>query len=121
MTFSSLSVSMFMSILPACIHVHHIYVWYLGKTEESIRSPGTRVIDSCKMLHGFPELNLGQERQVFLTAKPSFQPQLLFGQDHDTVKSVSAHRYFLQAKSSLECIIRFWKQILPERAITAMI
>jgi hypothetical protein len=33
-----------MGVLPACISVYHMYAWCTGRPEDSIGSPGTRVI-----------------------------------------------------------------------------
>jgi hypothetical protein len=52
---------MCISVLPACV---------------SVRFPGTRITDSCELLRGCWELNLGplEEQSVLLTAEPSLQP-----------------------------------------------
>jgi hypothetical protein len=34
--------------LPACMHVYHGHTWYLWKSEEGVRSPGTGVTDGCE-------------------------------------------------------------------------
>ena len=49
---------MCISVLPACV---------------SVRFPGTRITDSCELLCGCWELNLGplEEQPVLLTAEPS--------------------------------------------------
>lgn len=39
---------MYMSVLPACIPVHHVRVCCLGSPEEGVRSPRTRVINGCE-------------------------------------------------------------------------
>ena len=55
--------------LPACIYVYHIHVWCPYKTEESVKSLGTRVMDGYKPPYGYWEPNLSplQEPQVLLT------------------------------------------------------
>lgn len=55
-----------MSILPACMHVHHVHAWYLQRSEEGIGSPRTRVTDGCEPLSEFKKLNPGslQDQQV---------------------------------------------------------
>ncbi|KAL6083041.1 hypothetical protein STEG23_011297 [Scotinomys teguina] len=50
---------MCMNVLSANMYVHHVHVWYLRKSEESFRHPGTRVIDSCEPPCGFWELSPG--------------------------------------------------------------
>lgn len=35
-----------MGVLPACLPVHYICVWYSQRSEESVRSPSTEVTDS---------------------------------------------------------------------------
>jgi hypothetical protein len=42
------------------------------KPEEAIGTPGTRVTDSCELLHGFWELNLGslEKQQELLSGEP---------------------------------------------------
>lgn len=41
-----------MFCLYICMYVHHMYAWYLGKSEEGIGSPGNRVRDGCEVLGG---------------------------------------------------------------------
>ena len=41
-----LLIFMCMNVLPTCVDVHHVCTWYLQKSEESTRSPGTGVTDS---------------------------------------------------------------------------
>lgn len=57
-----------MSVLPSCMYVYHVHVWYLRKSLEGI---------SYELLCGCWELNPDppQEQQVFSTAEPALQPQ----------------------------------------------
>jgi hypothetical protein len=52
------------------------WVQCLGKPEEGVTSPETRVTNSCKQPQGCWELNLGSqpELQVLLTTELSLQP-----------------------------------------------
>ena len=36
------------NVLPACIYVYHMYAWYPWRSEESIRSLGTGVMNGCE-------------------------------------------------------------------------
>lgn len=69
----------------ACVHVlHHVCVPGALVSEEGGRTPETRVIDSCEVLHGCRELKLGplQEQHTFLTTELSLQaPGSLFDMD----------------------------------------
>lgn len=60
-----------MCVLPARMFVHHMPAWWPQKPEDSVSSLGSGVIDSCKPLWGYKELNLGlpQEHQVLLTTE----------------------------------------------------
>lgn len=63
---------MYMDVLPTCMYVHCVHVWYPRKPEEGSRSIGTEVKDSCRQPCCTWELNSElQERQVFLTVEPS--------------------------------------------------
>jgi hypothetical protein len=47
-----------MSVLPACIHVHHVQTWCLQRSD--VRSPGSGFIDGWEPQCGWDwELNLG--------------------------------------------------------------
>lgn len=35
-------------VLPACISVYHVHVWYLRRPERGIGSGGTRVMNGCE-------------------------------------------------------------------------
>jgi hypothetical protein len=48
-----------MSGLPICMHVYHMHVWSLQRSEKGIESPRTRVMDGCKPSRGYCELNMG--------------------------------------------------------------
>lgn len=66
--------------LLACVYVYHMHVWCPHKSEESVKSPETRVIDGYKLPYGYWEPNLGplQESQVrFTWAEPSLQSLVL--------------------------------------------
>jgi hypothetical protein len=58
------------------VYVHHVHAWYLERSEEDTRYPGTGLRAGCELPCGCWELNLGpmQELQVFLTAELSLQP-----------------------------------------------
>ena len=50
-----------MLILPVCIFIHYVYVWY----------PETRVTDSCESPCGYQELTLGpQKNRTVSTLNP---------------------------------------------------
>jgi hypothetical protein len=60
----------------------YIYTYYPWRPEEGFRSPGAGVIGSYEpttLLFWDSNTGLLQEQQVLLTAKPSLQPMLLFG------------------------------------------
>lgn len=65
-----------MSILPVGLYVHYMCTWVPQKSEKSIKSPGTKVMDGCDPPRGFWKLNLSplREQQVLLTGEPSVQP-----------------------------------------------
>lgn len=50
---------MYVGILPARTSVHHLHAWHLWRPEEGTRYPETRVTDSCGLLCGCWEWNLG--------------------------------------------------------------
>lgn len=56
-----------MTVLPVCMFVSYVYVWYLRGLEEGV-VPGTGVTDVCELMCGFWELNLGplEEQPVVL-------------------------------------------------------
>ena len=64
---------MCLSVLPACVYVYHVSAWYLQKSEEGIKSPGTGVTDSCKPC-GCWEPNVSSARAASaLYTEPSLQ------------------------------------------------
>lgn len=46
-----------MSVLPACLHMHHAHAWCLQRSEDSTVSPGTGTADGCKLPCGYWEVN----------------------------------------------------------------
>lgn len=67
---------MCMSILSACMLMHHKYACSLGRPEEVIESPGTGVKYGFESLHEYLKLNLGslEKQPVPSTTKQSLQP-----------------------------------------------
>lgn len=65
-----------MCILPTCISVHHLQDLCLWESEDGAGSPGTSVIDSCKLSCGCWELNL--KVGTLLTAEPPFHTLVYF-------------------------------------------
>jgi hypothetical protein len=63
---------MFMSVLLAYMHVHHVCTSCLWRPEGGFRSPTTGVMGGCELLCGFWELNTGslQAQPVLLSAEP---------------------------------------------------
>lgn len=61
--------------------MHHMHAWYPGKSEEIIRSPGTRITYGCDSPRGCRELNLEpqQDQQVLCTTEPTLPKPLLPG------------------------------------------
>lgn len=55
-----------MAVLPVCLYVHHICAYFLQRSEESIKCPGTRGI----------ELGSSAKAASALTTETSFQPQI---------------------------------------------
>lgn len=43
--------------LPVCLYVYHVYTWYLWRSEEGFRVPGTRVTVGCELKYGHREPN----------------------------------------------------------------
>lgn len=72
--FCSPHLAMFMSILSACVSVHYRCSRCPEGPAKGIRSPGTRVTDSCETLCEYWESNLGPLTEPFL------QPQHLYFQ-----------------------------------------
>ena len=64
---------MFFLSVYLCTNIH---AWCLQRSEEGIRSPGTRALDGCEPVSRWWESNPGplQEQQVPLTTGPSLQP-----------------------------------------------
>jgi hypothetical protein len=67
---------MCMCILPTHISVHHMYVWYLQRSEEDVRFSGitlSAVTDGCEPTWGFWEQNPFplEEQTVFSATAPS--------------------------------------------------
>jgi hypothetical protein len=63
---------MCLSVLFAQMSVYHVRVWCSWRSEEDIESLGTRVINGCKFLCRFVELNLSPlQKQVLLTTETS--------------------------------------------------
>jgi E3 ubiquitin-protein ligase NEDD4 len=69
-----------MSVLPACMSVHHMHTWCLWRPEEGVGSPGIGVTDSCELPCGCWELNSGplKKQPVLLTTEPSLNPTPTF-------------------------------------------
>ena len=59
---------MHMGVLPACVSVHHVCAVPV-EARRGCHIPGTGVTDSCELLCGCWELNLGplEEQRVLLT------------------------------------------------------
>lgn len=66
-----------MSVLPACISVHHMYVWCQWGLQEGIRDPGTIIIGAYEPPHGCLELDSGplEKHPVLLTTESFLQPK----------------------------------------------
>lgn len=63
-------------ILPICISVHHVHIWYLWRPEEGFKFPGTGVTGSYDPPLWVLGLNLGslEEQPVVLTAELPLLP-----------------------------------------------
>lgn len=55
-----------MGVLPACISVHHMCVWYPRRTKESVGSPRTGATDGCEPPYEFWEWKLVLKEQPVL-------------------------------------------------------
>lgn len=68
---------MWTAILPLCMFVHHIHAWCPWKLEESVRSPGTNLTDSCGCPCGCRAWDQGprEEQLALLSMCLSLQPQ----------------------------------------------
>lgn len=67
---------MYMDVLPASVSFHCLHAWCLQRLEGGVESPGTGVIDSCKLPCGYQESNSGpiEEQPVLLTVVLSLHP-----------------------------------------------
>lgn len=66
---------MCMNVLTACIYVYQVHVWYLKRSEDNVKTPGTEVRDGCKPPCECWELKLHllQEQQMLShLSSPSF-------------------------------------------------
>lgn len=61
------------SVLYACMHVYHMYTWYLWRSEEGIGSSGTGVTNQLFMSWE-DEPGLSEKAPGLLTAAPAFHP-----------------------------------------------
>lgn len=48
---------MCISVLPACMSMHHVRAWCPQRSDEAIGSPGTGVTDGCELPRGYREPN----------------------------------------------------------------
>lgn len=64
--------------LPACTFVYHVCVWCFLSPEGGMRSPGTRITDSCDCHVGGCRNGAMEEQAVFLTTEPPLQPILYY-------------------------------------------
>lgn len=64
-----------MGIWSACMTVHHIFAWFLGRPEEGIGSPETQVREGCQLPCEGWESTLGllEAQPVLLSTQPSLQ------------------------------------------------
>lgn len=56
-----------MDILPTCMCVHHVHAWCLGRPEEGVISPRTKVTDGFELTYV-----LGMEPRSFAKAANAF-------------------------------------------------
>ena len=73
----SFFVFVFVLFLTACTYVYHVPAWYIQRSEEGVRSPGTSVKSDGKPMCIVWELNPDplREQQVRSTAQPCLQPR----------------------------------------------
>jgi hypothetical protein len=66
-----------MGILPANMSVHHMHTHVSVEIRRGYWIPGAGVTDSCELLCGCWELNLGplQKQPVLSTPEPALQPR----------------------------------------------
>lgn len=71
---------MYTGILPACLFVHHIWIWCPQRPEESIELSGTGIKDVYELQYGLWELNLGslEETQCSLPQNHLYSPFFYF-------------------------------------------
>lgn len=71
---------MYMGDLSACASVYYGHTWYLWKSDEGVRSLGTRVTDVSETPCRCWELNLSSlpEQLMFLTVEPGSSPMANF-------------------------------------------
>lgn len=67
------------SVFPACIYVHHMRAWCVGKKKGTSDPLGTIVTDGCEPSFRAQEPNLGpqQHQPVILTIEPSLLPHFI--------------------------------------------
>lgn len=54
-----------LGVLNAHIYVHHMPTWYMQRSEDSVKTSGTRVVDGCELPCRCWELNLGPLGELF--------------------------------------------------------
>ena len=77
---------MYMSILPACMSVHHVCAWCLWRSEDDVGSSGAGDTSVCEVPCECRDSN--QEQPVLSTAEPSLQVPYL----NLEVSLIPAHR-----------------------------
>jgi hypothetical protein len=79
-----------MCTLPVYMSVHHVCAWYSRRSEESIRSPGTGVKDSCEHHVGAGNQTwvLWKSSSAFLTVESFLQsPKDMILKQHKGIKA----------------------------------
>lgn len=86
----------YMSVLQACVLVHHMPLWCQSRPEEGLWSPGIGVADSCELQSGYCKSNTGllEKQPLFLTSDASFQPLFWFFK----ISNKSSKGLFLQSE-----------------------
>ena len=61
--------------LPACVYVYRMHAWYLWRSKEGVRFPGSEVIDGCEFPWGCwkPNPSPLPEHPMLWTTEPSLQ------------------------------------------------
>lgn len=67
---------LWLAVLPGCMTVQQLCVWYMRRPEKDVSSPGSRVTDSYELPRGEWQSNPGPLEEQFLLLNHIFCPNL---------------------------------------------